>query len=239
MSRPRFGIDAPTAVRNLALAAVFAAAAALATRGLAPLAPLRPLVPTLAGTAVACTAMTAWMLVSSLVLKQRLRDRLLRERQWRGDERVLDVGCGRGLFAIGAAARVPQGSVVGLDRWQAADLSGNTPAAFLANAAAAGVAGRVTVETGDATALPFADDSFDVVGSMTVIHNIPAAADRDRAVAELWRVTRSGGQILLFDIRHARTYARQLRALGAELRLRGPILLWGVVGWRFSATKPL
>lgn len=43
----------------------------------------------------------------------------------------------------------------------------------------------------------------------------------------------------MFDIRHARTYLRQLRALGAvETKLVGPILLWGPIGWRFAVTKP-
>jgi hypothetical protein len=71
-----------------------------------------------------------------------------------------------------------------------------------------------------------------------VIHNIPGADERAKAVAECWRVTKSGGQILIFDIRHARKYAKQLRSLGADVRLTGPILLWGPVGWRFSAKKP-
>ena len=52
-------------------------------------------------------------------------------------------------------------------------------------------------------------------------------------------MTKPGGQILMFDIRHARRYAAQLRAAGAvDVRLNGPILLWGPVGWRFSAMKP-
>jgi ubiquinone/menaquinone biosynthesis C-methylase UbiE len=74
---------------------------------------------------------------------------------------------------------------------------------------------------------------------MTVIHNIPGSDGRAAAVAEAWRVTRPGGEILMFDIRHARGYAAQLRRLGAtNVKLTGPILLWGPVGWRFSATKP-
>ena len=75
--------------------------------------------------------------------------------------------------------------------------------------------------------------------SMTAIHNIPDAAGRRKAISEAWRVLRPGGQILLFDIRHAKLYLRQLRELGAiETTLKGPILLWGPLGWRFSATKP-
>jgi hypothetical protein len=40
-------------------------------------------------------------------------------------------------------------------------------------------------------------------------------------------------RLRIFDIRHARTYAAQLRALGAEVQL------WAPIGWRFSAIKPV
>jgi ubiquinone/menaquinone biosynthesis C-methylase UbiE len=74
---------------------------------------------------------------------------------------------------------------------------------------------------------------------MTAIHNIPDTAGRTAAIAECWRVTKPGGQILIFDIRHGRKYARQLRSLGAtDVQMTGPILLWGPIGWRFSASKP-
>ena len=54
-----------------------------------------------------------------------LRDRLLNKIPWRGDERVLDVGCGRGLLTVGAAYRVPSGSVVGVDVWNPRAIGGN------------------------------------------------------------------------------------------------------------------
>jgi arsenite methyltransferase len=238
-TRENYGIDAPTVVRNLALIGVPLAVIGLTIGHLAPKENLLwQLHPTIAGTGIGMTLGALWMLASSLWLKQIVRDRLLGERQWRGDEAVLDAGCGRGLVAIDAAKRVPRGHVTGIDLWQAVDLSGNTPEGIRANAQAAGVADRVTVDSGDIRALPYPDASFDVIGSMTVIHNIPDAEGRAQAIREIWRVTRPGGQILIFDIRHARTYARQLRALGASVQVKGPIFLWGPLGWRFSATKP-
>jgi ubiquinone/menaquinone biosynthesis C-methylase UbiE len=189
-------------------------------------------------TAIICLIMACWMIASSKWLKQRVARALLDSRAWRGDEDVLDIGCGRGLVAVAAARRVPNGKVTGVDIWQEVDLGGNSPEAIRANAEAAGVADRLSVDTGDARSLPYPDASFDVAASMTALHNIPNAEGRRAAVAEAWRVTRPGGQILIFDIRHARTYAAQLRALGAEVKLTGPILLWGPIGWRFSAVKP-
>jgi arsenite methyltransferase len=189
-------------------------------------------------TAIICLLMTFWMIASSKWLKHKVARALLDSRAWRGDEAVLDIGCGRGLVAVAAAHRVPRGNVTGVDIWQEADLGGNSPDAIRANARVAGVADRLTVDTGDARSLPYPDARFDVVASMTAIHNIPDVEGRRAAIAEAWRVSKPGGQILIFDIRHGRKYAAQLRALGADVRLTGPILLWGPIGWRFSALKP-
>ena len=52
------------------------------------------------------------MLFYSKVEKLILRERLLDRIQWRGNERVLDVGCGRGLLTMAAAHRVNRGSVI-------------------------------------------------------------------------------------------------------------------------------
>jgi len=239
-----YGQDAPTVVRNIALIGIVLLIVARTTGkgglwfpNLPPL--LAALRPTAIASGIAMILMSLWMVISSRWLKKVVLGRLLDARQWRGDETVLDIGCGRGLVAIGAARRVPAGQVTGIDLWQEVDLAGNGPEAIRANAVAAGVADRLTVDTGDARALPYGDASFDVVGSMTAIHNIPDAAGRATAIAEAWRVTKPGGQILIYDIRHARAYARQLRALGAtDIRMSWPILLWGVLGWRFSATRP-
>ncbi|MBA0085829.1 MAG: 50S ribosomal protein L11 methyltransferase, partial [Acidobacteria bacterium Pan2503] len=57
------------------------------------------------------------MLFYSKVGKLALRERLLDKIPWRGDESVLDVGCGRGLLAVGAAKRVSSGTVTGVDVW--------------------------------------------------------------------------------------------------------------------------
>ena len=215
MGREKYGIDAPTVVRNLALGGLTCAILWFAS--LLPQASmLRDLRPIYRGPCIGMFVGASWMLASSLWLKQIVRDRLLDSRPWRGDEQALDVGCGRGLVAVGIARRLgPKGRVHGLDLWQAVDLSGNTPQRALANAAAAGVADRVTIDSGDMRALPYPDQAFDVIASMTAIHNVPDRQGRAQAISEIWRVTKPGGEILIFDIRHARSYAAQLRQLGA------------------------
>src|SRR5207248_6090674 len=140
--------------------------------------------------------------------KLRSREQFLDLVPWRGDETVLDVGCGRGLFLVGAARRLTTGRAVGVDLWQAADLSGNRPEATLENARREGVADRVEVKDGDARHLAFADASFDVVVSSLALHNIVKAEERQQAVREIVRVLKPGGQVALVDIQHTGDYAR-------------------------------
>jgi hypothetical protein len=91
------------------------------------------------------------MVRSSRSGKLRERDRLLDDLPWRGDEWVLDVGCGRrGLLLIGAARRLTTGRAVGLDLWRRQDQAGNDPASTMANAEVEGVAERVELRDGDA-----------------------------------------------------------------------------------------
>lgn len=77
------------------------------------------------------------------------------------------------------------------------------------------------------TALPFADASFDVVTSSLAIHNIPAGADRAKAVDEAVRVLRPGGTLVIADFRHTRIYADRCRKLGLVGVARRSL------GWRF------
>jgi len=138
---------------------------------------------------------------------------------------TLDLGTGRGLVLIATALRTPAGRSTGIDLWRTVDQSGNAESATLANAAANGV--EVTLTTGDIRALPYPDDSFDLVTSALAIHNIPSADDRATAVTEALRVLRPGGQLLLADILHTAAYAATLRTAGAtEVRVRD-------LGWRY------
>ena len=162
------------------------------------------------------------MVWGSKVEKVRERDRLLDSLPWRGDEAVLDVGCGRGLLLIGAAKRLTTGKAVGVDIWQAEDLSGNRPEATQENARLELVSDRVEVKDGDARRLPFADGTFDVVVTKEVLHNIYNAAERDTAVREIARVLKPGGRLLIGDVRHTGRYAQVLRQGGLEDVRRSP-----------------
>jgi arsenite methyltransferase len=187
----------------------------------------------------ACLAMALWMIWSSTGGTGRERERLLDTLTWRGDEEVLDVGCGRGLMLIGAACRLGSGHATGIDLWRNEDLAGNAPEATLANAAAEGVRERVSLKTGDMCVLPFGDASFDVILSQAAVHNVPEAAGRRRAVEEMARVLRPGGTILLADIRNLGDYADALRGQGLEASVEGSAIgraLLGII--TFGALRP-
>lgn len=172
------------------------------------------------GVLVACAASYVY---TTRAGKFRAWDELLAGLSLRGDERVLDLGRGRGAVLLLAAQRLPHGKAMGLDLWQAQDQSGNALAATTANADAEGVAERVELHTGDMRKLPFPDSSFDVVVSSLAIHNIPTAEGRSEAVREAARVLKPGGRAVLADFRFPPPdYAQTLEAAGlTDVKTRG------------------
>lgn len=100
-----------------------------------------------------------------------------------GDERAVDVGTGTGALAFALAPLVRE--VVGVDS-----------AADLLAAARAQAPANVTFVEGDATNLPFERGEFDLAATLRVLHHV---ARPELVVAELTRVTRPGGTILVVD----------------------------------------
>ncbi len=106
-------------------------------------------------------------------------------------EAVADIGCGAGMDLLIAARRAgPRGKAIGIEMTAAmADRA-------RASACALGLT-NVEVREGDATVLPLADASVDVVISNGVLNLVP---EKDRAFAEIARVLRPGGRLQLADI---------------------------------------
>src|SRR5580658_2927726 len=157
-------------------------------------------------------------------------DRILDSLHLRGDEGVLDMGCGRGAVLTAVARRLSTGRVTGVDIWSIKDQSGNARDVTLRNAFLEGVGDRVQIDTGDMRALPYPAATFDLVVSSLAIHNIRSNAGRKRAVVEGFRVLKPGGRIVIADMRATAMYEAALRALGAsdvERRRLGGRFWWG------------
>jgi arsenite methyltransferase len=157
-----------------------------------------------------CVILAALMFASSRFGKFRARDRLLERLKLRGDETVLDVGCGHGLLLIAAAKMLPRGRAVGIDIWSM-DQSDNSRESTLRNAALEGVAQRVTVHDGDMRKMPFADRSFDATVAHFAIHNVRSREGRREAIREIVRTLNQGGQVAISDIISLDLYADELR----------------------------
>jgi ubiquinone/menaquinone biosynthesis C-methylase UbiE len=101
----------------------------------------------------------------------------------RGDERAVDVGTGAGTLALALAPLVRE--VVGVDL-----------VPELLERARANAPANVTFVEGDATHLPFESGSFDLSCTRRTLHHI---ARPELAIAELVRVTASGGRVFVDD----------------------------------------
>ncbi len=95
-------------------------------------------------------------------------------------DRVLEVGPGPGLTTDVVAPTVGSLTAVEID-----DLATRLRDRFAGT--------NVTVETGDATALPYPDATFTGAVSFTMLHHVPSAALQDRLLREVRRVLRPGG----------------------------------------------
>jgi ubiquinone/menaquinone biosynthesis C-methylase UbiE len=101
----------------------------------------------------------------------------------RGDERALDVGTGTGALALALAPIVRE--VVGVDL-----------VPELLELARERAPENATFVEGDGAALPFADGTFDLTGTLRTLHHVRRP---ELIVAELARVTRPGGRVLVID----------------------------------------
>jgi trans-aconitate 2-methyltransferase len=115
-------------------------------------------------------------------LQRWVADRSLAELDLRGDERLLDVGCGDGRITAEVAARVPAGSVLGID-----------PSPGMLEVARTRAAPNLAFATGSFESMPYADE-FDTVLSFNALHWV---ADQALALAHVRRALVSGGTSLL------------------------------------------
>lgn len=109
-------------------------------------------------------------------------------------DHVLDVGCGPGyLTALAAGAVTPGGHATGID----------PSPAMIGTARRLRGGPHCSFQLGRAEALELADGSVDVVVSSFALHHVPEGV-REAAFAEMFRVLRPGGRLLVADFRPPR-----------------------------------
>ena len=227
---PDYGLDAQSVVRNLAIGGIACIAAGLlfyvGTRSMnSLLGGFLFLWGVMAGSSMSVVALL--MTRSSRTGKLKERDELLASLDLAGGEVVVDLGCGRGLLAIGAAKRLTTGRVIGLDLWNPKDQRGASPETLAENALLEGVSHRLEIKTGDMQDIPLPDSSVDIVLSSLAIHNIPSTDGRRKAVGEIARILRPAGRVALLDFQATAEYEQSLRGLGWQDVTRSP-LRWGM-----------
>jgi len=193
--KANYGIDSPYIIAGELIVGAVLTAAVLAAPHLLGL-PARWI---LLAVGFFTISSAAGMISYSKSGKFRIRDEVLESIRWGGSETVLDTGCGFGLVLVGSARRLTTGKAVGLDIWLPKALTGNSPKRVLDNAALEGVAERVEVVAGDARKLPFPDESFDIVVSNFVLHEMQTGPERREMIREVARVLKPGGRVALVD----------------------------------------
>jgi arsenite methyltransferase len=222
MTKPNYGIDAPSLVRGFLIGALVLLAFGIALFNFGSSLGTWPRIAGVVTLSLSLYPFGMFCLMNyeSRIAKIADCKKILNLVNWSGNERVLDVGCGRGLMMIGAAKCLTRGKAVGIDLWLERDQSSNSANAPLENAKLEGVTDRVSVETADMRKLPFPDKSFDIVLSSWALHNLENKADRAMALMEMLRVLRPTGSLLLTDIVNRKEYLAELEKMNtSEARL--------------------
>ena len=129
----------------------------------------------------------------SLGVDRSWRRRALREIVTPGQpQRLLDIACGTGDFALAQARKMHADShITGLD------LSEGMLAVMREKVARAGLDDRISCEQGDCEQMRFADGSFDCA---TIAFGIRNFAHREAALEEILRVLKPGGRLVILEL---------------------------------------
>lgn len=218
MKKADYGIDAPRVVRNLYIFGIIGFVLPL----FFPLIKVGPVNFDTSGfiwMGILCTLTGFWMLIYSIYGKRKHRDRMLNLVNWKGNETVLDIGTGRGLYMIGAAKKLTTGKSTGIDIWNAEDLTKNSMENTINNAILEGVKDKVEVKNENAMNMSFPDNTFDLIFSNQCLHNMYNAEDRKKACNEISRVLKNGGTGIISDFRHMKEYKNNFVQSGLKAEM--------------------
>lgn len=148
-----------------------------------------------------------------------LRHRVLALARLQMSDTLLDIGAGTGLLALAAAPRVAHVAALDVSSAMCERLQTKREQLGIEN---------VEVLLGSATELPLRDAAVDVVVSNYCFHHL-SDAEKVRALAEIWRVLRPGGRLVLGDMMFGLSLAHR-RDRAVILRLMRRMLAHGPAG---------
>lgn len=120
---------------------------------------------------------------------RKFREKIVNAIDIKPDDKILDVGCGTGIFLELLKKKYPVVSVIGIDPDQEALSIASKRLSLFQN---------VKLIKAFAEALPFENESFDIVFSTLVFHHLPNDV-KQKAVAEIYRVLKPRGKVVIVD----------------------------------------
>ncbi|MDD2308519.1 MAG: bifunctional demethylmenaquinone methyltransferase/2-methoxy-6-polyprenyl-1,4-benzoquinol methylase UbiE [Desulfuromonadaceae bacterium] len=127
----------------------------------------------------------------SFGIDRRWRTKAVRLLKYREGSRILDVATGTGDVALEIALRTPDSVKI-----TGADFCKEMVDLGAVKVAASPYAGRIDLKVAACEDLPFANETFD---SVTIAFGIRNVVDRKLGLAEMWRVTRPGGRMIILE----------------------------------------
>jgi ubiquinone/menaquinone biosynthesis C-methylase UbiE len=115
---------------------------------------------------------------------------LVEQAQLKPGDRVLDLGCGTATLSIALASRYPGTTIVGLDA--------DGEVLRIARNKSARTGAPVRFDSGHSDRLPYDEGAFDVVASSLFFHQL-TREQKQKALAEIFRVLRPGGRLHIAD----------------------------------------
>ena len=220
MKKINYGIDAPKVIRNqIIIGILLLIIYVLLSFGLLP--EIAFLKPSFISAAICLLIASFLMIAYSKYGKFRHRDRILQLHQWKGNEKVLDVGTGLGLLMIDAAKKLNSGKSYGIDIFNSYDLSDNTIEQTKNNILLENVTDKTEIISANIIKTNFNDNYFDVIVSNLCLHNIYNTEERKQACKEIFRILKTGGEAIISDFKPTGEYKKTFESLGMKVQKDG------------------
>jgi arsenite methyltransferase len=225
MKKLNYGIDAPNVVRNLSVIGTLLLLCSFVIQEdwFPPVSSFLKYSFFFPGISLTIAALL--MIAYAKIGKFKHRKRIISLYNWSGNEQVLDVGTGLGLLMIGVAKKLTTGKSYGIDIFNTYDLSNNSFEQTKINAKLENVSSKIEIRKENILATTFKDSSFDVIVSNLCLHNLYKREERKKACAEIFRILKSNGTVIISDFKNTREYRKAFEELGMVVKKEGTYFL--------------